>query len=114
MSFNFVLFAGLMAKILVKSVFNITGHGIIMVGQVKEGSLLPGMKSKINDYEIQAKSMEANHSILSEAKEGETIGIAIVKVSGPDDPQKPFYAFFSKGKYVDTIRSLKGETIEFL
>lgn len=103
-----------MAKLLVKGVFNITGHGIIMVGQVTEGTLQAGMKSKINEYEIQAKSMEANRVLLPELKTGESAGIAIVKATGPEDPPKSFFNFFSKGKYLDTIRSLKGETIEFL
>ena len=102
-----------MVKLAVKGVYNLSGQGALMVGTVLGGVLKRGMSAKMGEYVIQASSLEADKKLLSEAHEGQTVGIAIVKLSGPADPPKSFFNFFSKGRYLDVLRSQKGLTLEF-
>lgn len=102
-----------MVKLIVKGVYHLSGQGALMVGTVLGGVLKRGMTAKVGEYVIQAASLEADKKLLSEAQEGHKVGIAIAKVSGPEDPPKSFFNFFSKGRYLDVLRSQKGNTLEF-
>ncbi len=102
-----------MVKIAVQGVFHVSGQGVLIVGTVLGGVMKAGMQCHIKEYVIVARSMESGSKLMSQAKEGQTVGMAIVKLSGPKDPPKSFFHFFSKGRYVDIMKMQKGRVLEF-
>jgi translation elongation factor EF-1alpha len=65
------------ARFFLQDVYNITGLGVIPVGQVKEGILKIGMKLNIDGKVMTVKTMEMHHNQLKEAKPGDNIGITL-------------------------------------
>ncbi|MDO8625595.1 MAG: hypothetical protein Q7R47_05920 [Candidatus Diapherotrites archaeon] len=45
----------------IQNVFQITGVGIVLVGQLIQGTLSEGQKGTVNGRQIQIKSIEKNH-----------------------------------------------------
>ena len=68
----------------VEDVYNIKGVGIVAVGQVTEGSLVPGQKTFINGKQTEIKSMEAGHKQIFFASTGQSIGINLRGISKGD------------------------------
>jgi translation elongation factor EF-1alpha len=103
-----------MAYLVIKDVFNITGHGIVLVGLVQGGPILPGMQATYKEYIIQIRKMEQNHQALMAARVGDSVGVNVVKISGPEAPApKGFQLFPPKDKYFDVMKTLKGVSLEF-
>jgi len=102
-----------MPTLLVNDVFNITGHGIVLVGQVQEGVLLVGMRAAVLGYVVQIQKMEANHQELPQARQGDRLGIGVSKVDGPEEPAQKMFGLFSKSKYAESMKGLKGKVVEF-
>jgi translation elongation factor EF-1alpha len=45
----------------VSDVYNITGVGIVVVGEVVEGNIKPGYVSEVRGSQIEIKAIETNH-----------------------------------------------------
>jgi len=103
-----------MATFSVKDVYNITGQGILLVGQVLAGPLQFGMNAEYSGYRIQINKISANRQSLMEAKTGESVVIGVSKVSGPIEPEPTGFALFRKDKYAEIMKTLKGKNLEFL
>ena len=65
------------AKVFIQDVYNITGIGVVPVGQVKEGILKLGMKLNIGGTIMTVKTIEMHHNQLQEAKPGDNIGFSL-------------------------------------
>ena len=61
----------------IQEVFNITGIGAVLVGNVKSGTLKIGMKLRINGKNMTVKTIEKHHEKLQVAHEGDNIGFAL-------------------------------------
>ena len=58
-------------------IYQITGIGVVVVGNVTQGTLVPGMKIGINGKIMEIKSIQAKHKQLTQANEGMAIGISL-------------------------------------
>lgn len=63
------------ATILIQDVYNITGIGVVPVGEVKQGTLKTGMQAVVNGKTVTVKTIEMHHEQLEEAHEGDNIGM---------------------------------------
>ena len=66
-----------MATFFIKDVFKIVGIGVVSVGQVKSGVLRVGMKLNLDGRIMEIKIMESHNKKVSEAIEGDTVGISL-------------------------------------
>jgi len=64
-----------MAVFQLQEVFNITGKGPIPVGHVVKGPLKVGMKTNLENYELEIKEMEMHHKKIEEANTGDNVAI---------------------------------------
>ena len=65
------------ATIYVQDVYNITGIGVVPVGEVKSGTLRIGMRTNANGVLGTVKTIEMHHQQLQEANAGDNIGFTI-------------------------------------
>ena len=65
------------AKVFIQDVYNITGIGVVPVGQVKEGVLKLGMKLNIGGTVMTVKTIEMHHNQLQSANPGDNIGFSL-------------------------------------
>ncbi len=99
-----------MSSFLIEDAYYITGIGTVLVGTVKSGILKPGMRSRIDGKVIEAKSIEKNHELLTEARMGDNVGINIKQL----DPPIGFFArTFSGNKLYSAFKNYKGRQVEF-
>jgi elongation factor 1-alpha len=104
-----------MGTFFIQNIYRITGIGSIPVGKVERGILKVGMKSEINGTMIQIKSIEKNHQQLSEAKEGDNIGINVQFISPPDMNASFFKRIFGKrDDGYDLLKTFVNRSIEFI
>ncbi|MBI4210859.1 MAG: hypothetical protein HY544_05120 [Candidatus Diapherotrites archaeon] len=68
----------------VTDVYFIAGIGIVPVGNVAEGTLVPGMKCTLNGRQADVKSIEAHHQKLNSAGVGMSIGFVLSGVQKGD------------------------------
>lgn len=61
----------------IKGVYEIAGVGVVAVGRVLAGTLLPGMTANIGGKIAVLKSMEVHHSVLKSAGAGMDISMNI-------------------------------------
>ena len=66
-----------MATFFLMDVFNIFGVGVVIVGQVKSGTIRPGMKLNLAGKTMEIKTMELKRMQLKEAQEGENLAISL-------------------------------------
>ncbi len=66
-----------MTTFFIQDIFNITGIGVVPVGQVKSGTLKIGMKLTLDGKTMGIKSIEMYHTPVKEAKEGDSVGITL-------------------------------------
>ena len=59
----------------IQDIFNITGVGIVTVGEIKQGVLRLGMNLDIDGKVMTVKSIEMKHRKISEAYAGCNVGI---------------------------------------
>ncbi|MBI2597980.1 MAG: hypothetical protein HYW50_02180 [Candidatus Diapherotrites archaeon] len=72
------------SKFQLSDVYNIKGVGIVVVGKVIDGALVPGQTAQVNGKKTTVKTIEAHHKRLAEAKVGQDIGVALSGVSRED------------------------------
>ena len=72
------------AVVQVQEVYNITGIGVVPVGKVVEGVLVPGFKASIGGKIAIVKTIEAHHQQLNSASVGENIGFNLTGVQKGD------------------------------
>ena len=72
------------AVVEVSDVYNIRGVGVVPVGKVLEGALVPGFKAKVGNKIAVVKTIEAHHEQLRVAGPGENIGFALGGVEKND------------------------------
>jgi len=80
-------------------IYNITGIGVIPVGEVVSGKLANGMKSILNGKVVEIKTMEANHKKLSVANVGDKIGLSLKNASKDDLQKGQIIKFISAQKF---------------
>ncbi|PIN85716.1 MAG: hypothetical protein COV47_00670 [Candidatus Diapherotrites archaeon CG11_big_fil_rev_8_21_14_0_20_37_9] len=72
------------AVVEIQDVYSIRGVGVIPVGKVIEGVLVPGFKAKVGLKFATVKTIEAHHEQLRAAGPGESIGFAVDGVDKSD------------------------------
>ena len=72
------------SKMQVQDAYDIRGVGIVVVGKIIEGTLVPGQTGTVNGKTTTVKTIEAHHKRLNEAKTGENIGVALSNVKKQD------------------------------
>ena len=75
---------GLFASVQLMAVYNIIGVGVVPVGLVLEGTLMPGMKCNVNGKNASVKTIEMNHERINAAKQGDKIGFCLEGVQKGD------------------------------
>ena len=68
----------------VMEVYNLMGVGIVAVGTVQGGTIIPGQRTTINGKSAEVKSIEANHRHLRSASSGENVGMNLKGIGKGD------------------------------
>ena len=64
-------------KFMVQEVYNITGIGPVIVGQVTAGQISKGMSTTIEGVVHPLRNMESNHKAIQAANPGQNVGIVL-------------------------------------
>lgn len=68
----------------VQDVFDIKGVGIVLVGRILSGTLMPGQMAVVNGKTSEIKSIEAHHQQLAFAPAGTNVGMCLKGINKAD------------------------------
>lgn len=72
-----MLYCNMKCVVSIRDVYNITGIGVVIAGQVKSGALNVGSKLNLSGRIMPVKNIERDHKSYSAAHPGDNIGFAL-------------------------------------
>ena len=72
------------ALLKIEGIYFIVGVGLIVVGEVQQGTLKTNQKANVNGKQTKIKSIEANHAQLQKATIGQKVGISLESLGKED------------------------------